>query len=157
MVLFWIRVQRTVGIGLIQFLFQRLVYWNNEQQQHIRSEEGESQIPLKRSLVKFWTKMSSDLRRSSGTSGGSGSGSWNRRQKRGKSSHRRKKNQHTSMSLTQDDIDFLRKNTRYDEQEIREWYKGFKVCRNSYRHYNNQGNIDIGFLLVGRLSWWLVG
>ncbi len=24
-------------------------------------------------------------------------------------------------------MDYLRKNTRYDEQEIREWYKGFKV------------------------------
>ena len=25
--------------------------------------------------------------------------------------------------MTQDDIDFLKKNTRYDEQEIKEWYR----------------------------------
>jgi len=31
-----------------------------------------------------------------------------------------------SHTLTQDDIDFLKKNTRYDEQEIKEWYRGFK-------------------------------
>ena len=29
--------------------------------------------------------------------------------------------------LSGDDIEYLRKNTRYDEKEIKEWYKGFKV------------------------------
>ena len=31
----------------------------------------------------------------------------------------------------QDDIDFLTKNTKYDETEIKEWYKGFKVRANT--------------------------
>ena len=29
--------------------------------------------------------------------------------------------------MSGDDIEYLRKNTRYDEKEIKEWYKGFKV------------------------------
>jgi len=29
-------------------------------------------------------------------------------------------------TLSADDIDYLKKNTRYDEQEIKEWYRGFK-------------------------------
>ena len=29
--------------------------------------------------------------------------------------------------LSGDDIEYLRKNTRYDEKEIKEWYKGFKA------------------------------
>ena len=28
-----------------------------------------------------------------------------------------------SHTLTQDDVEFLKKNTRYDEQEIKEWYR----------------------------------
>ncbi len=33
----------------------------------------------------------------------------------------------TGNTLAQEDIDYLRRNTRYDENEIREWYKGFKA------------------------------
>lgn len=29
--------------------------------------------------------------------------------------------------LTKEDMDFLKSHTRYDEQTIKEWYKGFKV------------------------------
>ena len=29
--------------------------------------------------------------------------------------------------LSNEDLEFLKKNTKYDESEIREWYKGFKV------------------------------
>lgn len=32
-----------------------------------------------------------------------------------------------STKLSGDDIEYLRKNTRYDEKEIKEWYKGFKA------------------------------
>ena len=32
--------------------------------------------------------------------------------------------------LSGDDIEYLRKNTRYDEKEIKEWYKGFKARTN---------------------------
>ena len=37
--------------------------------------------------------------------------------------------------LSQDDIDYLTKNTKYDETEIREWYKGFKVMH-LFGHWN---------------------
>ena len=39
----------------------------------------------------------------------------------------RKGKQRKAKNLSQEDIDFLKKNTKYDEAEIREWYKGFKV------------------------------
>ena len=43
-------------------------------------------------------------------------------------SHRRsRKDRQKKHHLTQEDIEYLKKNTRYDESEIREWYKGFKV------------------------------
>jgi hypothetical protein len=32
--------------------------------------------------------------------------------------------------LTKEDMDFLKSHTRYDETTIKEWYKGFKVCKN---------------------------
>ena len=41
----------------------------------------------------------------------------------GKSGKGKKKSKRVSHTLTQDDIDFLKKNTRYDEQEIKEWYR----------------------------------
>lgn len=31
--------------------------------------------------------------------------------------------------LTKEDMDFLKSHTRYDEQTIKEWYKGFKVSK----------------------------
>ncbi len=46
------------------------------------------------------------------------------RLKRGKG---RKSRKNKTPGLSQEDIDFLTKNTKYDEAEIREWYKGFKV------------------------------
>ena len=49
-----------------------------------------------------------------------------RRQSNGRRSSRRKDRQ-KKHHLTQEDIEYLKKNTRYDESEIREWYKGFKV------------------------------
>ena len=42
-------------------------------------------------------------------------------------SSRRRKDRQKKHHLTQEDIEYLKKNTRYDESEIREWYKGFKV------------------------------
>ncbi len=48
--------------------------------------------------------------------------------RKSKSSRRSRKGKgKKKMALTQDDIDFLKQNTKYDEAEIREWYKGFKV------------------------------
>ena len=41
----------------------------------------------------------------------------------GKGGKYKKKGKRVSHTLTQDDIDFLKKNTRYDEQEIKEWYR----------------------------------
>ena len=33
------------------------------------------------------------------------------------------------MKLSKDDIDFLKRNTRYSEKEIKEWFSGFiDVC-----------------------------
>ena len=50
--------------------------------------------------------------------------------RRQSTSHRRssrRKDKQKKHHLTQEDIDYIKKNTRYDESEIREWYKGFKV------------------------------
>lgn len=33
--------------------------------------------------------------------------------------------------LSKEDMDFLKSHTRYDEATIKEWYKGFKVSKNS--------------------------
>ena len=41
----------------------------------------------------------------------------------GKGGKYKKRGKKVSHTLTQDDIDFLKKNTRYDEQEIKEWYR----------------------------------
>ena len=41
----------------------------------------------------------------------------------GKGGKYKKKGKKVSHTLTQDDIEFLKKNTRYDEQEIKEWYR----------------------------------
>ena len=49
-----------------------------------------------------------------------------KRQSNSRRSSRRKDRQ-KKHHLTQEDIEYLKKNTRYDESEIREWYKGFKV------------------------------
>lgn len=46
--------------------------------------------------------------------------------KRGKGGKYKKKTGKAKHTLTQEDIEFLKKNTRYDEQEIKEWYRGFK-------------------------------
>ena len=47
-------------------------------------------------------------------------------------SSRRHKDRQKKHHLTQEDVDYLQKNTRYDETEIREWYKGFKVTNNFF-------------------------
>ena len=39
----------------------------------------------------------------------------------------RKGKQRKAKQLSNEDLEFLKKNTKYDEAEIREWYKGFKV------------------------------
>ena len=41
----------------------------------------------------------------------------------GKGGKYKKKSGKAKHTLTQDDIEFLKKNTRYDEQEIKEWYR----------------------------------
>lgn len=38
-----------------------------------------------------------------------------------------RKGKSNAPALTIEDVEFLKKNTRYDEAEIKEWYKGFKV------------------------------
>ena len=40
-------------------------------------------------------------------------------------------------TLSADDIDYLKKNTRYDEQEIKEWYR----CVNKYQICLNQSKL----------------
>ena len=40
---------------------------------------------------------------------------------------RRGKKTHHRITLSQEDIEYLKLNTKFDEQEIREWFKGFKV------------------------------
>ena len=40
---------------------------------------------------------------------------------------RRGKKHRKQAKLEQEDVDFIRENTKFDEQEIREWYKGFSV------------------------------
>ena len=41
----------------------------------------------------------------------------------------RKGKQRKAKQLSNEDLEFLKKNTKYDEAEIREWYKGFKVLK----------------------------
>ena len=41
----------------------------------------------------------------------------------GKGGKYKKKSGKAKHTLTQEDIEFLKKNTRYDEQEIKEWYR----------------------------------
>ena len=48
------------------------------------------------------------------------------RSKRKGRSRRGKKTNHR-IQLSQEDIEYLKLNTKFDEQEIREWFKGFKV------------------------------
>ena len=43
--------------------------------------------------------------------------------RKGKTGKYKKKGKKVSHTLTQDDVEFLKKNTRYDEQEIKEWYR----------------------------------
>lgn len=51
--------------------------------------------------------------------------------------------------LSQEDIEFLIKNTKYDEAEIKEWYKGFKV---SIIKPKGKGVCGDGLVHVHRLS-----
>ena len=44
----------------------------------------------------------------------------------------RKGKQRKAKQLSNEDLEFLKKNTKYDEAEIREWYKGFKVKKNFF-------------------------
>ena len=41
--------------------------------------------------------------------------------------------------LTEEDIHFLKKHTRYDEETIREWYAGFLQVRPVRREASDQG------------------
>jgi len=52
-------------------------------------------------------------------------GDGHRRQKSRRS--RRGKKHRKTQKLDQEDVDFLKENTKFDEAEIREWYKGFSV------------------------------
>ena len=40
---------------------------------------------------------------------------------------RRGKKHRKHVQLSQEDVEFLKENTKFDEAEIREWYKGFSV------------------------------
>lgn len=44
----------------------------------------------------------------------------------GKGKRLKKSKRSKNVKLSAEDIDYLKKNTRYDEQEIKEWYRGFK-------------------------------
>lgn len=46
--------------------------------------------------------------------------------RRGKGGKWKKRKNKVNHNLSQDDIEYLKLNTRYDEQEIKEWYRGFK-------------------------------
>ena len=61
------------------------------------------------------------------------------RSKRKGRSRRGKKSNHR-ITLSQEDIEYLKINTKFDEQEIREWFKGFKV---------NQQNIQTRVYKIG--------
>ncbi|CAG2162532.1 unnamed protein product [Oppiella nova] len=82
-------------------------------------------------------------------------------------------NSKSAIKLTDEDVEFLRKNTNYTEKEIRDWYKGFQVdcpdgklskekfmeiyqgffkggnpekfCQNVYRTFDEDGNGWIDF------------
>ena len=71
-----------------------------------------------------------------------------RRQSNSRRSSRRKDRQ-KKHHLTQEDIEYLKKNTRYDESEIREWYKGFKVRFNRLWLNSLHQGINILFKLQG--------
>ena len=47
----------------------------------------------------------------------------------------RKGKQRKAKQLSNEDLEFLKKNTKYDEAEIREWYKGFKVKKTFLAKY----------------------
>ncbi|CAB4067157.1 Frequenin-1,Neuronal calcium sensor 2,Hippocalcin-like protein 4,Neurocalcin homolog,Neurocalcin-delta,Neurocalcin,Neurocalcin-delta B,Visinin-like protein 1,Neurocalcin-delta A,Neuron-specific calcium-binding protein hippocalcin,Hippocalcin-like protein 1 [Lepeophtheirus salmonis] len=44
-----------------------------------------------------------------------------------RNSRRHRQNKESIKALKQEDIDYLVQNTKYDESEIREWYKGFRA------------------------------
>ena len=85
-----------------------------------------------------------------------------KRQSNSRRSSRRKDRQ-KKHHLTQEDIEYLKKNTRYDESEIREWYKGFKVIwkisndnAQSLTEYLNEFAVQksLQIFLIGWLSQW---
>ena len=56
--------------------------------------------------------------------------------------------------MTQDDIDFLKKNTRYDEQEIKEWYR-FVIMFPAIVCYQNPWSVE-GELLHETNPWIII-
>ena len=74
-----------------------------------------------------------------------------RRQSSSRHSSRRRKDRQKKHHLTQEDIEYLKQNTRYDETEIREWYKGFKVTRSFWREKCTRMNIIISARLYIKL------
>ena len=65
-------------------------------------------------------------------------GDGHRRQKSRRS--RRGKKHRKTQKLDQEDVDFLKENTKFDEAEIREWYKGFSVNYFSFSRVNSSTN-----------------
>lgn len=49
------------------------------------------------------------------------------RSHRGSRRHRSRRHRRNNNNLSAEDIEYLKQNTRYDESEIRDWYRGFKV------------------------------
>ena len=70
------------------------------------------------------TSVSQQIKMAEGGSGNMRPG--HSRSKRKGRSRRGKKTNHR-IQLSQEDIEYLKLNTKFDEQEIREWFKGFKV------------------------------
>ncbi len=56
-----------------------------------------------------------------------------------KRSKKRKSRKSKASGLSQEDLDFLSRNTKYDEDEIKEWYRGFKV--NIYYFVETQADL----------------
>ena len=72
----------------------------------------------------------------------------------GKGGKYKRKGKKVSHTLTQDDIDFLKKNTRYDEQEIKEWYR-FVIMFPAIVCYQNPWSVE-GELLHETNPWIII-
>ena len=97
------------------------------------------------------TSVSQQIKMAEGGSGNMRPGH-SRSKRKGRS--RRGKKHRKQAKLDQEDVDFLKENTKFDEAEIREWYKGFSV---KLIFPNSLKKNSIFFLFSGRLPRWEFG